>query len=62
MKAQLWSYWGDRLVDVKNIEIPDNYDGNCYGETIPFAVGSNQQIITDPDLFKDVFNDEIYND
>jgi hypothetical protein len=51
MKAQIRTYYLDTLKIVQNIEIPDNYDGDAYGDTIPFSVGSNQEIVTDEDLF-----------
>ena len=25
--------------------IPDNYDGDPYGDTVPFSIGSNQAIV-----------------
>ena len=44
MKAQIWSYDRDRLVDVRNVEIPDDYDeSRPYGGTLGFALGSNQR-------------------
>lgn len=27
-------------------QLPDNYDGDPYGDTVPFTVGSNQYIAT----------------
>lgn len=36
---------------VKTIELPDDYDGDPYGDKVPFPVGSNQYIRTDPDDF-----------
>lgn len=27
-------------------QLPDNYDGDPYGDTVPFSVGSNQYIST----------------
>lgn len=55
MKAQLWSYFGEVLIEVRNIELPDTFDGDIYGDTVPFCVGSNQLIITDPSQFKEEF-------
>ena len=52
MKAQLWTYLGEKLVAVKPIELP-GYDGDPYGDTVPFCVASNQAIVIDPDLFKE---------
>jgi hypothetical protein len=45
MKAWLKTYNLDTLVCVKEIELPDNYDGDPYGDTVPFCVGSNQEIV-----------------
>ena len=44
MKALLLTYTRDSLVSEEEIELPDNYDGNPYGDTVTFAVGSNQEI------------------
>lgn len=49
MKAVLRTYTHEnndetRFID-DNVIIDDNYDGNPYGDTVPFAVGSNQTII-----------------
>jgi hypothetical protein len=51
MKAQIWSYIGEQVADVRSCEVDDDYDGDPYGDKVHFTVGSNQQIITDPDLF-----------
>lgn len=44
MKALLKTYQLDTLAEVEEIELPENYDGNPYGDTVPFSVGSNQTI------------------
>ena len=44
MKALLKTYTLDALTEVEAIELPENYDGNPYGDTVPFSVGSNQAI------------------
>tara|TARA_B100001057_G_C22553128_1_gene834259 strand:+ start:122 stop:280 length:159 start_codon:yes stop_codon:yes gene_type:complete len=31
-------------VEREEIELPANYDGNPYGDTVPFSIGSNQYI------------------
>jgi hypothetical protein len=45
MKATLRTYSGENVVSDEIVEINDNYDGNAYGDTVPFAVASNQRII-----------------
>jgi hypothetical protein len=42
MKAYLKTYFGETLIDCKEVELPDDYDGDPYGDTVPFVVGSNQ--------------------
>lgn len=54
MKAELWTYNNEELYAVNIVEIDDNYDGDPYGDYVPFAVGSNQTIVTDPDRFKKI--------
>jgi len=44
MKAILKTYAIDTLTDTEEVELPENYDGNPYGDTVPFSVGSNQSI------------------
>ena len=44
MKALLKTYTLDTLTETEAIELPENYDGNPYGDTVPFSVGSNQSI------------------
>lgn len=46
MKALLKTYTLDTLTEVEEIELPENYDGDPYGDTVPFLVGSNQVIET----------------
>ena len=52
MKAQLITYSDNRqcIIQVKNVEISDNYEGNPY-ENVGFSIGSNQFLRTDSDLF-----------
>jgi hypothetical protein len=33
-------------LDSQYHQLPDNYDGDQYGDTVPFTVGSNQYIVT----------------
>ena len=44
MKALLKTYTQDTLTETELVEVPDNYDGDPYGETVPFCVGSNQSL------------------
>ena len=44
MKAILKTYTLETLTDTETVELPENYDGDPYGDTVPFAVGSNQSI------------------
>lgn len=53
MKAQIWSYDKEAIFDVRNVIIRDDYDGDPYGGCVGFAVGSNQRIVTDIELFKE---------
>jgi len=47
MKAILRTYVKeDRFID-DNVIIDDDYDGNPYGDKVPFTVRSNQMIITE---------------
>lgn len=44
MKALLKTYTLDTLTQTELVEVPDNYDGDPYGDTVPFCVGSNQSL------------------
>lgn len=44
LRALLKTYEGEILTEVKEVELPENYDGNPYGDTVPFTVGSNQTL------------------
>ena len=44
MKALLKTYTLDTLTETEIVEVPDNYDGDPYGDTVPFCVGSNQSL------------------
>ena len=46
MLALLQTYENEKIVEIEVVEIPDDYDGNPYGDTVPFSVGSNQTIVT----------------
>lgn len=45
MKAKLRTYKADTLIAEEIVNLPDNYDGDPYGDTVPFCVGSNQELI-----------------
>ena len=44
MKALLKTYTLDTLTETEEVELPENYDGDPYGDTVPFCVGSNQSL------------------
>jgi hypothetical protein len=44
MKALLKTYSLETLTEVEEVTLPNNYDGNPYGDTVPFCVGSNQSL------------------
>lgn len=44
MRAELITYGGEEVLSVTEIELPDNYNGEQYGDTVPFVVHSNQSI------------------
>jgi hypothetical protein len=44
MKALLKTYTLDTLTNAEEVELPENYDGDPYGDTVPFCVGSNQSL------------------
>ena len=50
MKAILISYAADTPCETALVELPDHYDGDPYGDTVPFCVGSNQELITLEDI------------
>ena len=45
MQAYLKTYHADTLVDAELVDLPEDYDGNPYGDTVPFSVGSNQELV-----------------
>jgi hypothetical protein len=44
MKCYLVTYINEDIHDVTEVDI-DNYDGDPYGDTVPFTVASNQTIV-----------------
>jgi hypothetical protein len=44
MKALLKTYSLDTLMEVEEVTLPENYNGDPYGDTVPFSVGSNQTL------------------
>ena len=45
MKMTLRTYIGEDIVEDETVEVNDNYDGDPYGDTVPFTVHSNQVLI-----------------
>lgn len=45
-KALLISIQDERPVQAEEVEVQDNYRGDCYGDSVGFSVGSNQYIRT----------------
>jgi hypothetical protein len=41
MKALLKKYDRETLTETEEVDLPDNYDGNPYGDTVPFVMASN---------------------
>lgn len=41
MKALLRKYLGEVVESEEIVDLPENYDGNPYGDTVPFCVASN---------------------
>tara|TARA_E500000318_G_C3538926_1_gene203842 strand:- start:1081 stop:1275 length:195 start_codon:yes stop_codon:yes gene_type:complete len=44
IKALLHTYQNEKAIESELVELPSNYNGDPYGETVPFSVGSNQSI------------------
>ena len=44
IKALLHTYQNEKAIQSELIELPSNYNGDPYGDTVPFSVGSNQSI------------------
>jgi hypothetical protein len=44
MKAILVTCLGEHIVERTEVRLPDTYDGDPYGDTVPFCVGSNQYL------------------
>lgn len=49
MQAILRKYLGEICESEEIVNLPDNYDGDPYGDTVPFAMASNWtlQVIED---------------
>lgn len=41
MKAILKKYLGEEIESEEIVDLPDNYDGDPYGDTVPFVMASN---------------------
>lgn len=46
MQGWLITYANEEVYQIDEVALPENYDGDCYGDTCPFVVGSNQQVVT----------------
>lgn len=46
MKALLKKYDKLKLVSQELVELPDDYDGDPYGDKVPFVVASNWALVT----------------
>ena len=44
MKAKLIKYIGERIDSIELIDLPDDYDGDPYGDTVPFVMASNWEL------------------
>lgn len=49
MTAILRKYLGEEIDSEEIVQLPDNYDGDPYGDTVPFVMASNWtlQVIDD---------------
>lgn len=49
MTAILRKYIGEEIDSEEIVQLPDNYDGDPYGDTVPFVMASNWslQVIDD---------------
>ena len=45
MRVYLVSYDKEEISDVSERYVLPNYDGDVYGDSVPFSVGSNQTIV-----------------
>ena len=44
MKAKLTIYANEEIESEEIIDLPNNYDGDPYGDTLPFCMTSNWQL------------------
>jgi len=44
MKAILRKYLGCSVESEEVVDLPDDYDGDPYGDTVPFVMASNWQL------------------
>ena len=49
------------ILDTQYHQLPDDYDGDPYGDTVPFTVGSNQYIST-YDSKEEAMRDKVWMD
>lgn len=45
MKAVLKKYHGENVISEEVVELPDDYDGDPYGDKVPFVVASNWSLV-----------------
>lgn len=66
IKALLHTYKNEKAIESELVELPSNYDGDPYGETVPFSVGSNQsiEVLSEDQFFayKSIFDKENENE
>lgn len=44
MKALIKKYLKDTLVETEIVNLPEDYDGDPYGDKVPFVMASNWQL------------------
>ena len=61
MKALLLNYERGKVIDVREVEVPDDYNNDPYSgpDQLSFPVGSNQMIVTPDDKLWDNYKHEV---
>lgn len=49
MNAFIVTYLGEELVGARSITLPADYNGDPYGDQVPYVLGSNQGIVLEGD-------------
>ena len=44
IEAVLITYEQETVINQEIVQLPLDYDGNPFGDTVPFCVGSNQEL------------------